>query len=114
MTLAERVVLFHDHPPQGAGHAEVLDVGFGVLDAGLAGAPLLPLPHAARRLRLGDRQRVGLFARRFAPLVPVTLDPGARLVLGGGRVREADESERLLAGGGREPVAAGNAAGSAA
>jgi hypothetical protein len=29
-------------------------------------------------------------------------------------VREADESERLLAGGGREPVAAGNAAGSAA
>lgn len=107
MTLAERVVLFHDHPPQGAGHAEVLDVGLGVLTAGLAGAPLLPLPHAGRRLRLGDRERVGLFARRFAPLVPVTLDPGARLVLGGGRVRDAEASERLLGDGGRRAVAAG-------
>ena len=109
MALAERVVLFHDHPPQGAGHAEVLDVGLGVLTADLAGAPLLPLPHAARRLRLGDRERVGVFARRSAPLVPVTLDPGARLVLGGGRVREAEGSERLLAGGGRQAVSAGSA-----
>lgn len=106
MALAERIVLFHDSPPQGAGNAEVLDVGLGVLDAGLAGEPLLPLPHAARRLRLGDPERVGIFARRFAPLAPVTLDPGARIVIAGGRVREAEGCERLLPGGGRAPVAA--------
>lgn len=109
MALAERVVLFHDSPPQGAGNAEVLDVGIGVLTAELAGTPLLPLPHAARRMRLGDRERVSVFARRFAPLVPVTLDPGARLVLGGGRVHEAAVSERLLPDGGRLPVAADGA-----
>jgi hypothetical protein len=105
MALAERIVLFHDHPPQGAGNAEVLDVGLGVLGPDLAGEALLPLPHAGLRLRLGDPERVGIFARRFAPLAPVTLDPGARLVLGGGRVREAAGSERLLPGGGRAPVA---------
>lgn len=109
MALAERIVLFHDSPPQGAGNAEVLDVGLGVLGAELAGEPLLPLPHASLRLRLGDSERVGIFARRFAPLVPVTLDPGARIVIAGGRVREAEGCERLLAGGGRAPLVAGAA-----
>lgn len=104
MALAERVVLFHDSPPQGAGNAEVLDVGLGLLGPEHAGEPLLPLPHASRRLRLGDPQRVGIFARRFAPLVPVTLDPGARIVISGGRLREAEGCERLLPGGGRAPM----------
>jgi hypothetical protein len=104
MALAERVVLFHDNPPQGAGNAEVLDVGLGLLGPELAGEPLLPLPHASRRLRLGDPERVGIFARRFVPLAPVTLDPGARIVISGGRVREAEGCERLLAAGGREPM----------
>lgn len=107
MALGERVVLFHDSPPQGAGNAEVLDAGLGVLSAELAGRPLLPLPHARRRLRLGDRTRVAVLTRRVAPLVPVTLDAGARLVLGGGRVRAARGSHRLRAGGGLAAVATG-------
>ena len=46
MALAERVVLYHDHPPQGAAPAELLDRGLGLV------AGVLPLPDAARRLAL--------------------------------------------------------------
>jgi hypothetical protein len=73
MALSERVVLFHDSPPQGPGDAEVFEWGFG----GIAG--VLPLPHATRRLRLDDPWRVALFARRFAPATCVALEPGTRL-----------------------------------
>jgi hypothetical protein len=74
MALGERVVVFHDSPPQGAGDAEVLEVGLGHLPG------LLPFPHARRRLRLGDPHRVSLLARRFAPSICVALDEGDRLV----------------------------------
>lgn len=68
MALAERVVLFHDSPPQGAGNPEVLDTGLGLYRG------LIPLPHARQRLRLEDPVRVSLFARRFAPDTCVPLD----------------------------------------
>ena len=90
MTLGSRVVLFHDHPPQGAGDAEVLESGLDVFD------DLLPLPHAAKRLALDDPFRVSLFARRFAPQVPVALDPGARLLRrGAGGWRPGRDTRRL-------------------
>lgn len=73
MALGERIVLFHDKPPQGAGNAEVLRAGLGCYDG------ILPLPHAKRRLELGDPVRVSLFARRFAPDRCVAFDDGARL-----------------------------------
>jgi hypothetical protein len=73
MVLAERIVLFHDSPPQGAGNAEVLDAGLNRLPG------VLPLPDAKRRLRLEDPLRVSLFSRRFAPLYCVLLDEGAEL-----------------------------------
>ncbi len=76
MALAERVVVFHDSPPQGAGDAEVLETGLGRLRG------LLPFPHARRRLRLEDPLRVGLLARRFAPSICVALDEGDRLTHG--------------------------------
>lgn len=68
MALAERVVLFHDSPPQGAGNPEVLDAGLGLYRG------LIPLPHARHRLRLEDPVRVSLLARRFAPDTCVPLD----------------------------------------
>ena len=68
MALAERVVLFHDSPPQGAGNPEVLDAGLGLYRG------LIPLPHARHRLRLEDPVRVSLFARRFSPDTCVPLD----------------------------------------
>lgn len=70
MVLTERIVLFHDSPPQGPGDAEVLAPGLGLVRG------LVPLPHAAKRLRLDDPARVALFARRFAPDRAVCFDGG--------------------------------------
>jgi hypothetical protein len=73
MVMAERLVLFHDSPPQGPGNPEVYAPGLGLVKG------ILPLPHASNRLRLDDPGRVALFARRFAPDICATLDDGARL-----------------------------------
>lgn len=70
MAVSQRVVLFHDSPPQGPGNAEVLETGLGWAPG------LVPLPHAHRRLQLDDPERVGLLARRFAPASCVALDDG--------------------------------------
>lgn len=101
MATAERVVLFHDHPPQGAGNAEVFEVGLGFHRG------LLPLPHARRRLQLEEPQRVALLARRFGPSLAVALDeracvrfdgkhwhsgPGTRLLRTDGRVAKLEEA----------------------
>ncbi len=77
MALAERIVLFHDSPPQGAGNAEVLEAGLGLING------LLPFPHARRRLRLDDPARVALLARRFAPARCIALDGGDGLAYDG-------------------------------
>ena len=71
MAISERIVLFHDSPPQGAGNAELLESGLG-LHRGL-----IALPHADQRLRLDDPIRVSLFARRFHTSLCVALDAGA-------------------------------------
>ena len=82
MVICERIVLFHDNPPWGPGNAEVLDLGLGLVRG------VVPLPHAKRRLRLSDPQRVWMFARRFAPDVCLPLDDNGR----------ADLREGLLVG----------------
>ena len=73
MVCSERIVLFHDSPPQGAGDAEVYEAGLGLVPG------VVPLPHARARLMLDDRARVSLFARRFAPARAFALDPRTRL-----------------------------------
>jgi hypothetical protein len=76
MALTDRVVLFHDRAAQGPTHAEVYDDGAGLVrDAVL-------LPHARRRLRVDDRDRMAVLARRFAPARCVVLDDGVRIDLG--------------------------------
>ncbi|MFM7280248.1 MAG: Type 1 glutamine amidotransferase-like domain-containing protein [Planctomycetia bacterium] len=72
MVAAERVVLFHDDPPQGAGSAEVYEAGLAITKG------VIPLPHADKRLELGDRRRVALFARRFSPDLCAVLPPKTR------------------------------------
>ena len=89
MALAERVVLFHDSPPQGQGNPEILDSGVGLVRS------VLPFPHARRRLHLDDPIRVSLMARRFAPLRCVAMDEGALLHRHEGRW-SADEATRQL------------------
>jgi len=71
MALAERVVLYHDHPPQGAAPAELLDRGLGIVTG------VLPLPDPARRLALEDPAHLARFARRFAPATCLLLDVGS-------------------------------------
>ncbi len=102
MVLGERLVLFHDDPPQGPGNAEVLEAGIGLFSG------LLPLPHARRRLRLDDRLRVGLFARRFGDLDCVALDDGAILRREEGRWTPVGDAgaRRLLPDGHVEELAA--------
>ena len=70
MVLCERVVLFHDNPPQGPGDPEVYARGMGLVRG------VVPLPHAVHRLQLDDPGRVALFARRFAPDRCSPLDGG--------------------------------------
>jgi hypothetical protein len=89
MAMTDRIVLFHDDPPQGAGHAEVLDRGLGVVPG------LVALPHARRRLRLDKRRRVSLMARRFAPDVCVPLDEHGRVGFDGERLEGGPGVMRL-------------------
>jgi len=100
MVLSERVVLFHDSPPQGPGDAEVLEPGFGRCPG------IVVLPHASRRLRLDDPSRVALFARRFAPAASVRFDAGARVTWNGGEVRPGPGTERLDRTGALRPLGA--------
>jgi hypothetical protein len=73
MALTERVVLFHDFVPHGMAATEVHGEGLGAV----RGAVLLP--HARRRLRVDDRVRMAVLARRFAPARCVLLDDGVRV-----------------------------------
>lgn len=68
MALSDRVVLFHDEPPQGSSFAEVMEAGFGLLPG------LVALPHARHRLKTDDSLRVRMLSRRFAPARCALLD----------------------------------------
>ena len=100
MAVAERVVLFHDHPPQGAGNAELFEAGLGLVSGALF------LPHAATRLALTDGHRVALLARRFAPTTAYTLDDGDCLHWHHGRLVDAQGSRRLTPSGDAAPIGA--------
>ena len=76
MALTERVVLFHDFGPDGAQEAEVFDRGLGRVRGVVA------LPHARRRLRLDDRDRCAVMARRFTDQHCLLLDDGTALEFG--------------------------------
>jgi len=73
MALSDRVVLFHDRAPQGAGNPEVYGRGLSMV------ANIVPLPHSRARLLLDDAQRMSVFARRFAPARCVLFETGTRV-----------------------------------
>jgi peptidase S51-like protein len=93
MALSERVVLFHDRPPQGAAHAEVLEPGLGLIRGVVA------LPHAHARLALDEPARVAEFARRFAPAQCIALEHGSLVRWREGELVEASDVERLSRSG---------------
>ncbi len=93
MVLTERVILFHDSPPQGRGDPEVYDDGLGL-------APqVVALPHASSRLHLDDATRVGNLAGRFAPATCVALDAGCGIRWDGRRWTPIGPTRRLTAKG---------------
>lgn len=73
MAVSDKIVLFHDHPPQGPNDPEILDQGLGLMRG------VVPLPYAGQRLKLDDPLRVALFASRFSPSLCVTLETGSML-----------------------------------
>ena len=77
MAISQRVVLFHDNPPQGPGAAEILDRGMGLCP------DVVPLPEPEQRLRLDDRMRVARFARRFAPALSLAMTACAHITWNG-------------------------------
>jgi Peptidase family S51 len=98
MAVSDRIVLFHDHPSQGAGNAELFEAGLGLVSAAVF------LPHAATRLATDDPQRIALLARRFAPAACYTLDDGNYLLWRRGRLAAAAGSRRLSRSGRLAPA----------
>lgn len=90
MITGDAIALFHDNPPQGQAHVELLENGLALLPRVLA------LPHAASRLRLDDSARVAVLARRFAPRSCVTLNDGDWLHFENGHLMHGAGSQRLL------------------
>ncbi len=98
MALSERVVLFHDRPPQGAGNAEVFEAGLGLVSGAVF------LPDASSRLRLRDTPRVRLLAQRLAPATCYALDDGDWLFWRDGRLQDSCGAKRLLRSGRLSPA----------
>ncbi len=97
MAMTRTVVLFNDFA-QGSFGAEVWDRGLARVDHVVA------LPHARRRLRLEDRVRNEVLARRFEGSSCLLLDDGARVRVGadgalptGARIIALDGSLHVVA-----------------
>jgi hypothetical protein len=100
MALTDRVVLFHDHPPQGAGNAGVMERGLGFCPG------LVALPDGKKRLDLENRFRVSAMARRFQPDSCVVLEQGDCISFDGEKWRARTDVLRLSAAGDVERVSA--------
>jgi len=96
MAISDRVVLYHDSPPQGRPIAEVLDTGVGMQP------DVVPLTNPERRLRMDDRERVANYARRFAPALCLVLGKGSRVTHDGTSWGDA-HSVKLLCEDGSAP-----------
>jgi hypothetical protein len=80
MALTERIVVYHDDPPQGRGNPEVLRPGLGTVPG------IVALPHAHRRIRFDRPNRLRLWHHRFLPLRCLAFDDGAWAAFEDGRM----------------------------
>lgn len=103
MAVSDRVVLFHDSPPQGPGAAEVFDRGLGLCPG------VVPLPHPETRLRLDDGERVSVMAQRFAPARCLALPARARVTFRDGRAERSFGPLLLREDGSHAPFAPADA-----
>ncbi len=93
MVLTRRVVLYHDHPPQGPGASQVLDEGLGLVPG------LVVLPEPEVRLAADRPGRVALMAARFAPDRCLGFPARSHVTLLDGRVADSEAVVRLDQGG---------------
>lgn len=93
MAISERIVLFHDYPPQGRGAAEILAEGLGLV------RDVVVLPHPETRLRMHDVPRVSLLARRFEPAHCLALPHGAHVIVQDGKFGKSADVICLLPDG---------------
>lgn len=97
MAVTERIVLFHDDPPEGRPARQVLDEGLGYLPATVV------LPNPEFRLNLRAADRVSLVGRRFAPAACITLPARSWVVWRDGHFTAADGVIELRADGTTSP-----------
>lgn len=79
MAVTDRIVLFHDDPPQGQVTFQILDTGLGIVPKTV----VFPTPE--RRLHLDNTERMAHLARRFAPANCIVLPSRAFLTWRGQR-----------------------------
>jgi hypothetical protein len=105
MAISERIVLFHDNTPEGPVASEILDRGMGLI------RDLVVLPEPEQRLDLGERERVGVMARRFAPARVLAFPAGAHVTWRDGGLRNpSTEVVELCADGEARPFTEESAA----
>ncbi len=83
MAISDRIVLYHDNPPQGPGAAEILTEGMGWVPG------MVILPEPEKRLRMTESNRVSTLASRFRPARSLAFPGGAHLVWDGERITES-------------------------
>jgi hypothetical protein len=98
MAITERIVLFHDDPPEGRVAREVLDVGIARAERTVV------LPEPERRLDLAARARVAVMARRFAPARCLAFPARSWAIFDGGRCTDTDGVVELRADGTTAPL----------
>ncbi len=97
MAVSDRIVLFHDDPPQGRIARQVLDVGLGFVPKTVV------LPEPERRLHLEAQDRISLVARRFAPATCLAFPACSYVVWRAGHIERAEGVIELSAGGEHRP-----------
>ena len=84
MAISDRIVLYHDSPPQGPGASEILTPGLGWVP------DVVVLPEPEKRLRVADVGRVSTLARRFRPARSLAFPSGTYVVWANQRISRAN------------------------
>ncbi|MEX2126206.1 MAG: Type 1 glutamine amidotransferase-like domain-containing protein [Woeseia sp.] len=93
MALSDRVVLFHDNPPQGRRNPEVFGPGLGLIKKQIY------FPNARTRLKTSDRIRMQLLCRRFAPSICILLNSGSIVRLDSEELVAAEDARQIADSG---------------
>jgi hypothetical protein len=97
MAITDRIVLFHDDPPQGQIARQVMGKGLGLVPKTVV------FPNPERRLHLEAKDRVALLAKRFAPATCLVLPDRSYVTWTGTSFGRAQGVVRLAENGANVP-----------